>query len=80
MSPEIAGYARERLLEEGALDVTLTPIEQPGNGTVERLLVKAKTTIQRSDFGIDFNAPLGADGMLIGDKVDIELEIQIVPA
>ncbi len=40
----------------------------------------ASTSIKRSDFGIDFNAPLGADGMLIGDKVEIELEIQIVPA
>lgn len=36
--------------------------------------------IKRSDFGIDFNAPLGLDGMLIGDKIDIELEIQAVPA
>ena len=34
----------------------------------------------RSDFGIDFNAPLGMDGMLIGDRVGIELEIQAVPA
>lgn len=40
----------------------------------------ATTTILRSDFGVDFNAPLGVDGMLIGDKVGIELEIQIVPA
>ena len=39
----------------------------------------AAGTIRRSDFGIDFNAPLGLDGMLISDKVDIELEIQIVP-
>lgn len=34
MSPEVAGYARERLLEEGALDVTLAPIfmkkDRPG--------------------------------------------------
>lgn len=36
--------------------------------------------ILRSDYGIDFNAPLGMDGMLIGDKIDIELEIQLVPA
>ena len=36
--------------------------------------------ILRTDFGIDFNAPLGMDGMLIADKVDIELEIQLVPA
>lgn len=40
----------------------------------------ASGQILRSDFGIDFNAPLGIDGMLIGDKVDIELEIQAVPA
>jgi len=39
----------------------------------------ATATINRSDFGIDFNAPLGLDGMLISNKVDIELEIQIVP-
>ena len=40
----------------------------------------ASTVIQRSDFGIDFNAPLGLDGMLIGDKITVELEIQLVPA
>ncbi len=36
--------------------------------------------ISRSDYGIDFNAPLGLDGMLIGDKIAIELEIQAIPA
>ena len=36
--------------------------------------------LSRSDYGIDFNAPLGMDGMLIGDKITIELEIQAVPA
>ena len=40
----------------------------------------ASGEILRSDFGVDFNAPFGADGMLIGDKVAIELEAQIVPA
>lgn len=40
----------------------------------------ATGSIKRSDYGIDFNAPLGLDGMLISDKVDIELEIQAVPA
>ncbi|MEM7274893.1 MAG: YceI family protein [Actinomycetota bacterium] len=39
----------------------------------------ASGQILRSDYGIDFNAPLGMDGMLIGDKVEIELEIQVVP-
>lgn len=38
----------------------------------------ASGQILRSDFGIEFNAPLGVDGMLIADKVAIELEIQAV--
>lgn len=38
----------------------------------------ASGQILRSDFGIEFNAPLGIDGMLISDKVTIELEIQAV--
>ena len=33
--------------------VTLTPVKQVGNNIVERMLVKAKTTIQRSDFDMD---------------------------
>lgn len=40
----------------------------------------ASGEILRGDYGIDFNAPLGMDGMLIGDKVAIELEVQVVPA
>lgn len=38
----------------------------------------ASGQISRSDFGIEFNAPLGVDGMLIADKVNIELEIEAV--
>jgi polyisoprenoid-binding protein YceI len=45
-----------------------------------RIGFSASGQIKRSDFGIDFNAPLGLDGALIGDKVTIELEIQAVPA
>ena len=40
----------------------------------------AEGEISRSEFGIDFNMPIGLDGMLIGDKINIELEIQAVPA
>ena len=39
----------------------------------------ASTRISRDDFGIDFQVPLDAGGVLIGDKVTIELEIQLVP-
>lgn len=40
----------------------------------------ATTAISRNDFGIDFNVPLDAGGVLIGDKVTVELEVQLVPA
>ncbi len=40
----------------------------------------ASGQISRGDFGIEFNAPLGVDGMLIGDKINIELEIEAVRA
>jgi polyisoprenoid-binding protein YceI len=38
----------------------------------------ATTAIHRSVFGIDFNVPLGVDKLALGDKVDIELELQFV--
>lgn len=37
----------------------------------------ASTEIKRSDFGVDFNIPGGLEGMVISDKVKIELEIQL---
>ncbi len=40
----------------------------------------ATTTLSRKDFGIEFNVPLDAGGILIGDKATVELEIQLVPA
>ncbi len=40
----------------------------------------ASTSILRSDFGIEFNLPLQGDRMLLGDQIDIQLEIQAVYA
>ncbi|MFV2038941.1 MAG: YceI family protein [Acidimicrobiales bacterium] len=73
-------------------DLTINGITQPvefdlefhgvavdGYGTT-RAGFSATGRIKRSDFEIDFNMPLGIDGMLVADKVDIELEIQAVPA
>ena len=47
---------------------------------VTRAGFSAAGEILRSDFGIAFNMPIGLDGMLISDKVNIELEIQATPA
>jgi polyisoprenoid-binding protein YceI len=49
------------------------------NYGVTRAGFSATGEIRRSDFGIEFNAPLGIDGMLISDSVRIELEIELVP-
>jgi polyisoprenoid-binding protein YceI len=40
----------------------------------------AATDINRNDFGIDFNIPLGMGKLALGEKVKVELELQFVPA
>lgn len=40
----------------------------------------AETTINRKDFGIEFNAPLETGGVLLADKVAVQLELQFVAA
>jgi polyisoprenoid-binding protein YceI len=40
----------------------------------------ASAEINRKDWGIEFNVPLGGDKALLGDKVAIQLEIQAVRA
>ena len=61
------------------LDLEFHGVAVDGYDTT-RIGFTAAGQISRSDFGINFNAPLGLDGALIGDKVTIELEIQAVPA
>lgn len=38
----------------------------------------ATGTISRGDFGVSFNAPIGADKVMISDKVSLELDVQLV--
>ncbi|MEO1060449.1 MAG: YceI family protein [Actinomycetota bacterium] len=40
----------------------------------------ATGAISRRDFGVEFEVPLGADKVMIGDKISIELEAQFAPA
>jgi polyisoprenoid-binding protein YceI len=40
----------------------------------------ATATIDRNDFGVSFNAPLETGGVLVSDKVAIELEVQLIQA
>jgi polyisoprenoid-binding protein YceI len=40
----------------------------------------ATAVVNRNDFGVDFNMPLGVDKLAMGEKVTVELDFQFVPA
>ncbi|CAG4931302.1 MULTISPECIES: YceI family protein [Acidithrix] len=58
-----------------ALDLEFNGIaSHPMGGN--RAAFTATTTISRKDFNMEYNAPLETGGMLLSDKITIELEIQ----
>lgn len=46
----------------------------------QRVAFTAKTSLNRFDFGLSWNQALEAGGLLVGEKVEIEVEIQAVQA
>jgi polyisoprenoid-binding protein YceI len=46
----------------------------------ERIGFVATTSLDRKDFGLGWNQALEAGGVLVGDRVDIEIEVQAVKA
>lgn len=59
-----------------SVDVVGQAVDPFGN---TRLGLEATTTINRKDFGLTWNAPLQAGaGMLVGDKVTVELELSFI--
>lgn len=46
----------------------------------EKVGFSAKAKINRKDFGLTWNAPLEAGGVLVGDEVTIQLEVQATKA
>jgi polyisoprenoid-binding protein YceI len=67
------------ITKEVELDLEFHGVAVDGYETT-RAGFTASGQIDRSDFGVTFNAPLGLDGALISNKVNINLEIQVVPA
>ncbi len=59
-------------------------VEQTGAGKDPwgnaRLGFTAKGAIQRSDWGLKWNQALEAGGVLVSDKVEIDVEVQVVQA
>jgi len=68
----VHGTTREVLLE----------VEQLGGGKDpwgnQRLGFSAHTTILRSDFGLTWNQALETGGFLVGDKLEIDVEVEVV--
>jgi len=57
-------------------------VEQTGGGKDpwgnQRLGFQAKGTLLRSDFGLRWNQALETGGVLVSDKVELEVEVQVV--
>ena len=68
----------------GVTHPVLLAVEALGGGKDpwgnERLGFQARTTISRKDFGLTWNQALEAGGVLVGDKIEIELDVQAVKA
>ncbi len=62
---------------EVELDVEFLGIEKDAYGNT-RIGFEASTSINRKDFGVNFNVPLDGGKLLVGDKVDIQLSIQAI--
>jgi polyisoprenoid-binding protein YceI len=62
-------------------EVTLE-VEQTGSGKDPwgnaRVAFNAKTSINRKDYGLNWNQALEAGGVLVSEKVDISIEVQAV--
>ena len=78
------GYEADGNLTINGITKPIT-LEVEFNGTAanpadgrERAGFVATTRIQRSDYGIDFNMPLGADKLALGKHVDIEIDVQFI--
>lgn len=85
---ESAGDRRCRLKGDLTIRGTTRPVvldveyagrvKDPWGG--ERAGFTAKTSIDRKDFGLTWNQPLDAGGVVVGDKVEIDLEVEAVKA
>jgi polyisoprenoid-binding protein YceI len=68
----IKGITREVALEVEQLGTVKDPW---GN---ERAAFSAKTVVDRKDFGLTWNQALETGGVMVGDKVTLEIEVEAV--
>jgi polyisoprenoid-binding protein YceI len=70
----IKDFTREVVLDAEFLGRVTDPF-----GT-ERLAFSARTSIDRKDFGLTWNKALETGGVFVGERIDIELDVQAVKA
>jgi polyisoprenoid-binding protein YceI len=70
----IHGVAKEVALDVESLGAGKDPW---GN---ERIVFQAQTSINRKDFGLTWNQALETGGVLVGEKVEISLDVEAVKA
>ena len=61
---------------EVELEVELGGVSKDPWGT-QKAGFEARTTINRKDFGVEWNAPLEAGGILVGEKIKLELDVEL---
>jgi len=55
------------------LDVEIFGVEEDPFGNT-RVGFEASTKINRKDFGVDFQAPLGSGGVLVSEQITIQID------
>ena len=45
----------------------------------ERIALSGSTSLDRKEYGLSWNAAMEAGGVLVGDRIDIQLEVQAIP-
>lgn len=69
----IHGITRTIILEAAFSGPVTSPVEIGGEKT---LGLSATTTLNREDFGMTWNVPLAGNGVMVGQEIDIRLEIE----
>ena len=69
----INGITKQVELDVEFFGTSVFPMDQS-----TRAGFSATGTLSRKDFGITFNAPVGADKVMISDKVALELDVQLI--
>jgi polyisoprenoid-binding protein YceI len=54
------------------------PIQNPWGATVVSISAAAK--VNRKDWGLDWNLPLGSSGLLVSDQITLEIDAELVKA